>query len=86
MTAITGTSTVGTTISLTLFGTTTGTYAINGTTVNASYYNTAKTESAASGQIVISKIENGRISGTFNFVITGGVKATEGTFTDVKLQ
>jgi hypothetical protein len=85
-TIIIGTSPVGTSITLNANAIVAGTYTINSTTISASYYNTSKTTYAVSGQIVISKIENSKISGTFNFVTDAGAKITEGVFANVALQ
>jgi hypothetical protein len=82
-TAITGTETGGTGITLAFFATTTGTYDVDGTLTQA-YYNVGSTQhTASSGKIIITKVDNNKISGTFYFDETGGVKVTEGVFTDV---
>lgn len=85
-TVIYGTSSTGKSITLNLNAGTAATYTIGGATVYATYYNTATTAMATSGQIVISKAENNKVSGTFNFVITGGATVTEGVFTAIPLQ
>ncbi len=73
----------GTGISLGLFGSTVGSYDIDGTLTQATYVVGSTQSSATSGKITITKVENNKMSGTFNFEVAGGVKVTEGVFTDV---
>lgn len=72
-------------IALMIFSGKVGTFTMNGSTITAYYTNGAK-DDAQSGQIVISKLENNKVSGTFNFVTKAGVKVTEGVFTDIAIQ
>lgn len=86
MSVISGTETGGTSISLSLFSTAVGSQDIDGIFTSASYIVGTTSKSAASGKIAITKIGNNKISGTFEFVVTGGVTVTAGTFTDVPLK
>lgn len=82
-TVITGSGRGGTSITLGFFSTTTGTYDVDGTLTQA-YYSVGPTQhTATSGKIIITSVENDKISGTFWFDETGGVKVAEGIFTDV---
>jgi hypothetical protein len=82
-TVITGTETGGTSITLGFFSTTTGTYDVDGTLTQAYYYVGSTQHTATSGKIIITKVDNNTISGTFYFEEAGGVKLAEGVFTDV---
>lgn len=82
-TVITGSEKDGTSITLGFFSTTTGTYEVDGTMTQAYYYVGSTQHTAVNGEIVITKVENDKMSGTFYFKETGGVSVTEGTFTDV---
>lgn len=98
---ITGTSTEGQAIEVTINGSTTGTYTLEASTSSASAQcgaiykptinNSDSTYVSKSGQVAISKIdtENQLISGTFNFVVTNldvTKNITEGKFSDLKYQ
>lgn len=72
-------------IALMIFQGKVGTFTINGSTIMGYYTNGAKDDSK-SGQIVISKLENNKVSGTFNFVTQAGVKVTDGAFTEIAIQ
>jgi hypothetical protein len=82
-TVITGTGKGGTSITLGFFSTTTGTYEVDGTMTQAYYYVGSTQHTAVNGEIIITKVENNKMSGTFSFKETGGVNVTEGTFTDI---
>jgi hypothetical protein len=82
-TVITGSGKGGTSITLGFFSTTTGTYEVDGTMTQAYYYVGSTQHTAVSGEIIITKVENDKMSGTFYFKEPGGVEVTEGTFTDV---
>jgi hypothetical protein len=82
-TVITGSETGGTSITLGFFSTTAGTYDVDGTLTQAYYYVGSTQHVATSGKIIITEVENDKISGAFYFKEMGGVSITEGIFTDV---
>lgn len=73
----------GTSITLAFFSTTAGTYDVDGTMTQAYYYVGSTQHTATTGKIIITKVDNDKISGTFYFEEAKGVVVTEGTFTDV---
>jgi hypothetical protein len=82
-TTITGSAAGGISITLAFFSTTLGTYDVDGTLTQAYYYVGSTQHTASNGKIIITKVEDNKISGTFYFEEAAGVKVTEGTFTDV---
>jgi hypothetical protein len=82
-TTITVSETGGTGITLAFFSTTTGTYDVDGILTQAYYYVGSTQHTAVSGKIIITKAEDNKLSGRFYFAETGGVRVTEGIFTDV---
>lgn len=84
MGGVTGTDATGKiSITLAIYNIKKGTFKIDGGFYQGLYFQDGVQHQAASGSITISKYENNTISGTFNFEETGGVKVTEGVFTDV---
>jgi hypothetical protein len=80
---ISGLETGGTGITLGFFSTTPGTYDVDGTMAQADFYAGSTQHTATNGKIIITKVDNNKMSGTFCFEETGGVKVTDGVFTDV---
>jgi hypothetical protein len=63
-----------------------GDYDVNGTSVMAFYISGGSKQIATKGKITVTKSEGNKLSGTFYFEkeVNGGIKITEGVFTDVR--